>query len=152
MFHLKLTKSRSYTGLIHASAERPDVFVDDLATAHAAVASGYFEILPNGTDTTAPPESPTGTIVAIDAMNANQLRAYMKKNALEIDLPSGTKAEELRTAIAAALAAKATEGDDNAALSFLSQADDTADKPLEIGDTTPLSTLGIDAAYNQQGD
>lgn len=45
MYHLKLIKSRSYTGIVTATKENPDVFVKDKAIADAAVATGYFELV-----------------------------------------------------------------------------------------------------------
>lgn len=45
MFHLKLTKGLSYTGIVKATKKSPDVFVKDKATADAAVATGYFELV-----------------------------------------------------------------------------------------------------------
>lgn len=97
MFHLKLTKSCSYTGVIHATAERPDVFLENAATAQLAIATGYFELLPDG-------DGLLSSLVApvLDTMNVNQLRAYIKKNKLAIDLPLGTGALELREAVIAA--------------------------------------------------
>ena len=45
MYHLKLCKGRSYgNGKITATKRCPDVFVEDKATADAAVASGYFKL------------------------------------------------------------------------------------------------------------
>lgn len=45
MYHLKLTKALSYTGIIKATRKNPDVFVEDKATADAAVATGYFKVV-----------------------------------------------------------------------------------------------------------
>ena len=45
MYHLKLIKALSYTGVVNATVKKPDVYVDDKATADAAVATGYFELL-----------------------------------------------------------------------------------------------------------
>ena len=45
MYHLKLIKALSYTGAVTATAKKPNVFVEDEATANAAVASGYFELV-----------------------------------------------------------------------------------------------------------
>lgn len=50
-YHLKLIKGRSYTGFygaVKATREAPDAFVDDKATADAAVASGYFVLAGGG--------------------------------------------------------------------------------------------------------
>ena len=45
MYHLKLTKALSYTGIVKATKKTPDVFVEDKATADAAVATGYFTLV-----------------------------------------------------------------------------------------------------------
>lgn len=45
MYHLKLCKALSYTGVVRATKEEPDVFVEDKAIADKAVASGYFKLL-----------------------------------------------------------------------------------------------------------
>ena len=46
MYHLKLTQGRSYdNGFVRATADKPDVYVDDEAIANMAVASGHFELV-----------------------------------------------------------------------------------------------------------
>lgn len=45
MYHLKLVKGASYTGIVSATAKKPDVFVDSKAKADAAIASGFFELV-----------------------------------------------------------------------------------------------------------
>jgi hypothetical protein len=45
MYHLKLVKALSFTGIVTATKKNPDVFVEDKATAAAAVATGYFKLL-----------------------------------------------------------------------------------------------------------
>ena len=45
MYHLKLIKSLSYTGVVTATKKNPDVFVEDKATADMLVATGYFKLL-----------------------------------------------------------------------------------------------------------
>lgn len=47
MYHLKLVKALSYTyaGVVEATKQHPDVFVKDKATADAAVATGYFQLV-----------------------------------------------------------------------------------------------------------
>ncbi|MEG1564835.1 MAG: hypothetical protein RR365_14100 [Bacteroides sp.] len=133
-YHIKLIKALSYSGAVEATAAHPDVFLEDEATAQAAVASGYFTFAENP-GTTAPPETPTGEITLIDTMNVTQLRAYIKKNAIEVDLPSGTSANELREAIAAANAAAE---DDAAAAQFMAGEDPGTTAPPE----TPTGTEG----------
>lgn len=126
MFHLKLIKGRSYRGRgITASITAPDVHIENQADADALVASGYFEIVPDGTPDTEPPAAPTGTITAIDAMNTAQLRAYAKKNGLDIDeaAPKGSSVDVVRVAVADALAAreKAASSDEDVTDQFSDQ-------------------------------
>lgn len=45
MYHLKLIKALSYTGIVKATRKNPDIFVEDKATADTAVATGYFELV-----------------------------------------------------------------------------------------------------------
>ena len=45
MYHLKLVKELSFTGIVTATKKNPDVFVEDKATADAAVATGYFMLI-----------------------------------------------------------------------------------------------------------
>lgn len=44
MYHLKLIKALSYSGIVTATQKRPDVFTEDKAIADKAVATGYFKI------------------------------------------------------------------------------------------------------------
>lgn len=44
-YHLRLCKALSYTGVVSATKKQPDVYVDDKATAEAAVATGYFNLV-----------------------------------------------------------------------------------------------------------
>lgn len=48
MYHLKLVKALSFTGIVTATKKNPDVFVEDRATADAAVATGYFKLVEDG--------------------------------------------------------------------------------------------------------
>lgn len=52
MYHLKLVKGLSYTGVVTATKQHPDVFVEDEATVKAAVASGYFKLIEGEEETT----------------------------------------------------------------------------------------------------
>lgn len=45
MYHLKLIKALSYSGIVEATKQKPDVFVDDKAVADKAVATGYFKLV-----------------------------------------------------------------------------------------------------------
>lgn len=44
MYHIRLKKALSYTGIVEATKDRPDVFTDEAAAKQAA-ASGYFELI-----------------------------------------------------------------------------------------------------------
>lgn len=45
MYHLRLIKALSYTGLVSATQKNPDTFTEDKAIADGAVASGYFTLI-----------------------------------------------------------------------------------------------------------
>lgn len=45
MYHLKLLKALSFTGVVRATRQQPDIFIEDEATAKAAVATGYFKLI-----------------------------------------------------------------------------------------------------------
>lgn len=106
MRHLRLKKGLSYTGPgIRATKAAPDVFLEDDKAADAAIASGYFKEVEDGS-IVPPPKAPTGTIEAIDTMGATKLRAYAKEKGLALTWPSGTPADTIREDIRAALAAQ----------------------------------------------
>lgn len=63
MYHLRLTKALSYSGDLTATRKHPDIYTGDMATANAAVASGYFTIIPTPAAAQEPeqePEQPVG--------------------------------------------------------------------------------------------
>lgn len=43
MYHLRLKKALSYTGIVTATKKQPDVFVKQEKIAKAVLATGYFE-------------------------------------------------------------------------------------------------------------
>lgn len=45
MYHLRLCKALSYTGVVSATKKEPDVFTEDKAIADKALASGYFQLV-----------------------------------------------------------------------------------------------------------
>lgn len=49
-YHIRLIKALSYCGVVTATKQRPDVFVEDKATADAAVATGYFKLIQGARD------------------------------------------------------------------------------------------------------
>lgn len=50
-YHIRLIKALSYCGVVTATKQRPDVFVEDKATADAAVATGYFKLIEDEEET-----------------------------------------------------------------------------------------------------
>ena len=59
-YHLRLKNAMSYTGVVNATREEPDVFTADEAIKAAALRSGYFDLSmfwPNRTRP--PPLTPT---------------------------------------------------------------------------------------------
>ncbi|MCR5824859.1 MAG: hypothetical protein K6G60_10560 [Lachnospiraceae bacterium] len=48
MYHIRLIKGLSYNGVVNATSADPDVYTEDEATANAAVASGFFTLVGNG--------------------------------------------------------------------------------------------------------
>lgn len=92
MLHLRLCKALSYSGVVSATKAAPDVFVEDEATALAAVSTGYFKLV-EGEAVTPPPAAPTGTITKLDAMTVPELKEYAKAN--NIDLTGASKKEEI---------------------------------------------------------
>ncbi len=58
MYHLRLCKSLSYcntNGTIKATRQKPDIYIEDKATADAAVASGFFSLIGEKDAPTFPP-------------------------------------------------------------------------------------------------
>lgn len=45
MYHLRLIKALSYTGVVEATKQHPDVYVEDKAIADRAIATGYFKLM-----------------------------------------------------------------------------------------------------------
>lgn len=78
MYHLKLVKALSYTGVVEATKQHPDVFVEDKATADAAVASGYFVIVKDGEEETDGAQD--GKVVvygkALEKMTVSELETF----------------------------------------------------------------------------
>ena len=74
-YHLRLVKGLSYCGVVKATKKRPDVFLEDKATADKAVATGYFRLVEDGEETTVqPPEPEKGK--TLDEMTVPELETY----------------------------------------------------------------------------
>lgn len=90
MAKLKLTKGRSYTGIVKASAASPIVDVND-DEAKALVATGYFEpcFVPDA-EAEAEAEADDSEETAVDYealsdMTKAELAAYAEENGIDID-------------------------------------------------------------------
>ena len=51
-YHLRLVKALSYTGIVKASKQNPDVFTDDKSVADKVLESGYFSFIESDTEQT----------------------------------------------------------------------------------------------------
>lgn len=47
MYHLRLCKALSYMGIVRATRDKPDVYVQEKEQADSLVKSGYFELVGN---------------------------------------------------------------------------------------------------------
>lgn len=75
MFHLKLTKALSYTGIVAATKNHPDVYTEDKTTADAAVATGYFSVVDDADSNTSEASTkPDGK--ALEDMTVAELETY----------------------------------------------------------------------------
>lgn len=79
-YHLKLKKALSYYGIVKATQEHPDVFVEDEATANAAVASGYFRLVTGEPEPVeSEPERKPYTKEQLEEMTLEQLKEIAPK-------------------------------------------------------------------------
>lgn len=98
MYHLRLCKALSYTGIVSATRKNPDVFTEDKAVADKAIASGYFQLVEKG-------EGQTATVKGhlskeqLEEMKVSDLKKLAE--AMGIDTGSLEKKAELVEAISA---------------------------------------------------
>lgn len=75
MYHLRLCRGLSYTGVVTATREEPDVFTEDEAIAEQAVASGYFVLIEDDCEVAEPEqERDPYKKEQLDDMTVEQLR------------------------------------------------------------------------------
>lgn len=67
MYHLRLIKALSYSGIVRATRKNPDVYTDDKAIADMAVASGYFALVAELEVPNAETEKPSEDVPPADA-------------------------------------------------------------------------------------
>lgn len=118
-YHLRLKNAMSYTGVVNATREEPDVFTADEAIKAAALRSGYFDLVDvlAEQDTAAPadadtiPLTPAGEQADDGSTPATLDRAYLenlsfaelKRLANDMDVPvtkTTKKAELIDTLVA----------------------------------------------------
>lgn len=93
MYHLRLCKSLSYSGVVAATAKAPDIFIQDEAAANAAIATGYFKLVAIEGDGEGNGQPGTGAGKALDDMTVPELKEFAEQNT--IDLKGLTKRDDI---------------------------------------------------------
>lgn len=114
LYHIKLKKAMSYTGIVNATKEEPNVYTRDKDIATAAVRSGYFDLIDVEEDeakadsallTAAGEEAEEGSIPAhfdkgyLDSLSITDLKKLAGD--LGVDVTKGMKKDDLVAAITA---------------------------------------------------
>lgn len=63
MYHLRLKKALSYSGIVSATREHPDIYIEDSAIAVAAEATGYFEFISDAVPSIPASPEPQGKLL-----------------------------------------------------------------------------------------
>ena len=98
MYHLKLIKALSYSGIVRATREKPDVYVEDIETANKAVATGYFKLL--GGEASGSGKVVTGHLSRVQLETFDILTLAALASDMGIDASNLTSKAELIEAIA----------------------------------------------------
>lgn len=106
-YHLKLAKGLSYCGVVKATKKNPDVFVEDKATADAAVATGYFKLI-EGEEAPEPPKAPEPG-KTLDEMTVTELETYAAYH--NVSLKGVRGKENIIAKLKEELGAEETEGE-----------------------------------------
>lgn len=106
-YHLKLAKGLSYCGVVKATKKNPDVFVEDKATADAAVATGYFKLI-EGEEAPEPPKDPEPG-KTLDEMTVTELETYAAYH--NVSLKGVRGKENIIAKLMEELGAEETEGE-----------------------------------------
>lgn len=114
LYHIKLKKAMSYTGIVNATREEPNVYTRDKDIATAAVRSGYFDLIDVEEDeaktdsallTAAGEEAEEGSIPAhfdkgyLDSLSITDLKKLAGD--LGVAVTKGMKKDDLVAAITA---------------------------------------------------
>ena len=87
MYHLKLCKGLSYSnGKVTATRKEPDVYLEDKATADAAVASGFFKLI----------EATDEAVILIGRLDAAQLEGMDVKDLKALATQMGIDTKGMR--------------------------------------------------------
>ncbi len=105
-YHLRLAKALSYCGVVKATQSRPDVYVEDKATADEAVATGYFRLVGSGETPEPPTEPEPGK--TLEEMTVSELETYAAYKGVE--LKGISKKADIITKLKEELDAEETEG------------------------------------------
>lgn len=116
MYHLKLSKGLSYYGGgIKATKKNPDVYVEDEASANAALASGYFKLVSVSEEQEAPPPvegEPTQDSTpgkTLDKMTVSELETFATYKGVSLKGVRGK--DNIIAALKEALGAEETENE-----------------------------------------
>lgn len=107
MYHLKLIKSLSYTGIVTATKKAPDVFVEDKATAASALATGYFKPVEDEEETPDDGEEKPGK--TLEEMTVSELETYAAYKG--VSLKGISKKADIIAKLKAELGAEETENE-----------------------------------------
>ena len=99
MYHLRLIKALSYTGLVSATQKNPDTFTEDKAIADGAVASGYFTLIEDEAEEEQQEAKYHLNKAQLDEMKFNDLKKLAA--GMGIDITGIKKKADLVDAIAA---------------------------------------------------
>lgn len=126
MYHLRLCKALSYTGVVSATRKEPDVFTEDKAIADKALASGYFQLVEDDGRQTATVKGHLSK-EQLESMKVSDLKKLAE--AMGIDTSGIEKKAELVEAISAEEVEAPAEGEnevDYEGLSDMTKAELTA--------------------------
>lgn len=106
-YHLRLTKALSYCGVVKATRKNPNLFVEDKATADAAVATGYFKLVEAEEPGQPPKEPERGK--TLEEMTVSELETYAAYNGVE--LKGISRKADIIAKLKEELGAEETEGE-----------------------------------------
>lgn len=82
MYHIRLIKSQSYKGVVAATKAKPDVYLEDKATADIAVASGFFKFVE---DDCTEQDSKAADDTELEKMTKAELISYAESKCISLE-------------------------------------------------------------------